>query len=128
MTYTYSTTSKGRLNTAHPDLNRLFMEAIKHRDVTIMCGHRGEAEQNAVYDAARSNVRWPDSKHNTLPSRAVDAGPWPLDWDDRDALMEFSGFILGLAAAMQIPVRSGAFWERPWDPLHFEMVEERDTP
>ena len=123
MAYHYGTTSKGWLNTCHPDLQRLFTEAIKHRDVTILCGHRGEDEQNAAEEAGRSNIRWPDGKHNQLPSRAVDAGPWPLDWDDRDALMEFSGFIVGLASAMEIPVRSGAFWKEPWDPLHFEIVE-----
>ena len=37
--------------------------------------------------------------------------------------MEFSGFILGLAAAMDIGVHSGAFWKKPWDPLHFEVIE-----
>ena len=122
MPYHYGATSKGRLNTCHPDLQRLFAEAIKHRDVTILCGHRGEEDQNAAHDAGRSNIRWPNGKHNKLPSRAVDAGPWPLDWDDRDALMEFSGFILGLAAAKGIKVRSGAFWKKPWDPLHFEII------
>ncbi len=123
MTYQYGTTSKERLNTCHSNLQRLLLEAIRHRDVTILCGHRPEDEQNAAADAGRSNLRWPDGKHNKLPSRAVDAGPWPLDWDDRDALMEFSGFILGLAAAMDIKVRSGALWKKPWDPLHFEIIE-----
>jgi hypothetical protein len=126
MTYHYGTISKGRLQTCHPGIVRVFDEAIRHRDVAILCGYRARGSQNKAFREGKSGLKWPQSKHNSLPSRAVDAGPYPLDWDDTDALMEFSGWVLGLADALGVPLESGAFWTTPFDPTHFQLTERKD--
>lgn len=45
----YSERSKKRLETCHEDLQKLFNEVIKHFDCTILCGHRGQEEQDKAF-------------------------------------------------------------------------------
>ena len=71
----FSQTSKARLSTAHPDLQRLFNEVVKHWDCTIVCGHRGKEEQDKAFAEGKSKVKWPNGRHNKLPSLAVDVMP-----------------------------------------------------
>lgn len=49
---------------------------IEVHDFSFLCGHRGEAEQNAYYDAGTSKVKYPNSKHNETPSLACDLCPY----------------------------------------------------
>ncbi len=42
----------------------------------------------------RSKIRWPDGKHNTVPSSAVDVTPYPVVWDDRERQFLFAGYVL----------------------------------
>jgi len=66
-----------------------------------------------------------------MPSLAVDAAPYPIDWNDRDRWMRFSGFVLGVARAYGVTLRWGGDWDRDWDVAdnrfndwpHFEIVE-----
>lgn len=89
MPYAFGLRSLQRLNTCHEDLQLLMMEALLDPecpcDFSITSGHRGKEEQNALYDAGRSKLRYPRSKHNELPSLAVDAVPYlpgsGLSWD-----------------------------------------------
>lgn len=131
--YAYGTTSRERLATCHPTLVRLFNEIIKHRDVTILCGHRGQTDQNIAYANGASTKQWPNSKHNSMPSIAVDAAPWPLTaehWNDREHWVAWGNYVVGFAAGMGIRVRSGIDWnmnhsgsdERFFDGPHFELV------
>ena len=51
--YKYSKTSRKRLDSCHPELQRLFNSLIEDYDVSIICGHRSKAEQDkAVADGA----------------------------------------------------------------------------
>ena len=86
----FGATSLGRLATCHPLLQTLFGRVIRRadlpHDLSVLCGHRGEAEQEAAYRAGRSRVRWPNSKHNRTPSHAVDVAPFlggAVSWDWR---------------------------------------------
>ena len=88
MGYRFSKRSLDRLGTCHPDLVKLMTEAILDpacpSDLTVLCGHRGEKEQNAAFDAGRSKLRYPRSKHNGFPSLAVDVAPYidgAVSWD-----------------------------------------------
>jgi len=45
-------------------------------DVTIVCGYRGEEEQNKAYTEKKSGLKFPQSKHNHAPSSAVDIAPY----------------------------------------------------
>ena len=111
----FSENSHRRLDECHPDLIRLFNEVIKHVDCSILCGHRGEADQQEAYLSGKSKLQWPKSKHNQTPSLAVDVMPYPIDWFDNPRILHFVGFVRGMAKAMDIPIRSGADWNGNFD-------------
>jgi peptidoglycan L-alanyl-D-glutamate endopeptidase CwlK len=103
---TFSATSKQRLETCDPRLQELLNEAIKHIDFVVLEGHRGEAAQNEAFRKGASKKRWPDGNHNSLPSKAVDIGPYfpevKVDWDDLIAFGRLMGFIQCLATQRDI--------------------------
>jgi len=129
----YSKKSKAILATCDERIQRVFNEVIKHFDCTITCGHRTKEEQDALYYATpkRTQVKWPNGKHNTKPSQAVDAVPCPVDWDDRERFTYFAGFVVATALSMGIALRWGGDWDsdtelddNKFDDLpHFEIVE-----
>ena len=130
----FSRSSTRRLETCDQRLQNLFMEVVRHHDCRILEGHRGEDAQNEAYHNGRSTLRWPNSKHNKLPSLAVDVAPYPVDWEDLDRFRVFAGFVLGVAAMMGIELRWGGDWDGDWDYSdqkfndmpHFELVRPPD--
>ena len=58
---------------------------IVDTDFSVICGHRGEKEQNEAYSTGNSKLKYPKSKHNSMPSMAVDIVPYPLDWKNIDS-------------------------------------------
>lgn len=76
----YGATSRARLATCHPLLIMLFERVIARpdlpHDLSVLCGHRGRAEQDAAFASGVSKLRWPKSKHNLTPSHAVDVAPY----------------------------------------------------
>jgi peptidoglycan LD-endopeptidase CwlK len=130
MSYKYSKSSLEKLYQCHPILQEVFNAVIKHVDTTIITGHRSKAEQNRLFDEGKSQLRYPKGKHNSLPSMAVDAAPYPIDWNDRERITLFAGFVLGLAAERGIKLRWGGDWnmnfetaDNNFDDLwHFELV------
>ena len=128
----FGRTSKKRLETCHPKLQKVMKEVIKHVDCTILCGHRGEKEQNEAVATGHSNVGWPNGRHNKYPSNAVDVAPWPLDWQDYERFTLFAGFVLGIAKSMDIELIWGNDWDGDFetkdtnlkDYPHFELKNE----
>jgi len=116
----FGTISQERLATCHPDLQRLFNEVIKHVDCQIICGHRGQAEQDAAVANGFSKVKWPNGNHNKTPSDAVDVMPYPVDWSDSRANIEhlnyFGGIVRGIAFMLGINVRWGHDWDKDGKP------------
>lgn len=116
----FSVASELQLNTCHPDLQRVLREAIKHFDFVVVEGHRGKAAQDAAYAKGFSQVRYPHGKHNSLPSRAVDIAPFPIDWSEkRAAHLRFAfmqGVVLACANQLGVKVRFGMDWNRNLDP------------
>jgi len=127
----YSENSRRKLGQCDQRLRDVFDEVIKHFDCTIVTGHRGKADQQAAFDADKSKVRWPDSRHNSIPSQAVDAAPYPIGWKDRERATYLAGVVMGIAATKGIGLRWGGDWDRDtevadnkFDDLwHFELVE-----
>ena len=128
---TFGNRSKKNLSEAHPDLQRLFEEVIKHYDCSVIEGHRPQSEQDTAFHSGKSKVKWPDSKHNKTPSMAVDVCPDPIDWNDKERFYHFGGFVKGMAASMGIKVRWGGDWDSDnlfndqtfHDLPHFELVK-----
>ena len=131
----FSKTSKARLATCHKDLQTIFEYAIRYFDCTIVCGHRTREKQEVAYAKGYSKVRFPNSKHNSLPSMAADVAPFPIEWDDLDRMRYFAGYVMGVAQILKDDgdikhsVRWGGDWDRDTevkdntfqDLVHFEL-------
>lgn len=133
--YHYGQTSLKRLETCHPDLQRLANELIKYMDVTVVFGHRGEQEQMQAYKTGKSTKTWPNSKHNQWPSVAIDLAPYDsrikgIPWKDHRKFYMMIGRVLVLAQQLDIPIRGGFDWDSDGDLddqtlidlPHFELI------
>jgi peptidoglycan L-alanyl-D-glutamate endopeptidase CwlK len=123
----FSKRSKDRLNTCHENLQILCNEVIKDFDFTVICGHRGEADQNRAYESGLSELKYPDSKHNTIPSLAVDIAPYSkmlkgIDWNDQSAFKELAACMKFNARKLGIRIRWGGEFSRLKDLVHFELI------
>lgn len=80
------------LNTLHPVLQILCNRVVEHYDITLLTGHRNKEDQNKAFHNGVSSKMWPESRHNTLPSMAVDPSPWPIPegWGDLDSKTPFA--------------------------------------
>lgn len=127
---TFGQQSQGVLATVDMRLRVVAFRAVETFDCSAVSGHRGEHEQNALFEAGRSHLRWPDSKHNVNPSRALDLAPYPIDWDDRDRFHYFAGFVMATAKGLGVPLVWGGDWDGDWevrdnhfdDLAHFEIA------
>ena len=103
--------SKERLATCDKRLQDVFNEVIKHVDCSVLEGNRNEERQNKLFDEGKTKVKFPDGRHNSSPSLAVDVTPYPVDWSDRERQTLFAGFVLGIANRMGITLRWGGDWD-----------------
>jgi len=125
----YSHKSTERLNSSHPDLQKLFNSVIKKFDNTILWGYRDKSAQDEAFKSGNSKVQFPKSKHNSLPSLAIDAAPYPIDWNDLDRFYHFAGYVRGMADILNIKIRWGGDWngnfdlkdQNFFDLAHFEL-------
>ena len=123
--------SKKRLKTCDEDLIFLFEEVVKYFDCSVLEGHRGKKLQNKYFKEGKSKLKFPEGNHNKKPSKAIDVAPYPIDWDDRERMTYFAGFVKGMASALGIPIRWGGDWnnntevkDNNFDDLpHFELRE-----
>jgi peptidoglycan L-alanyl-D-glutamate endopeptidase CwlK len=103
---------------------------VEHFDCSIIEGHRDEVRQKEMFETGRSQVQFPSSKHNSLPSLAADVMPYPIDFKDRERMHLFAGFVLATAKTLGIEIRWGGDWDRDTevadnrfdDLVHFELV------
>ena len=107
--------SKERLATCDDKLQVLFKEVIKYVDCSILEGHRSEGRQNALYKEGKTKVLYPRGRHNANPSRAADVVPYPIDWEDRERMTLFAGFVLGIASQMGLNIRWGGDWDQDFE-------------
>ena len=116
----YSKKSKERLSSCDKRLQDVFNEVIKYVDCSILEGHRSKERQNKLYDENRTKVKYPNGRHNSSPSKAVDVTPYPVDWKDRERQTLFAGFVLGIARGMDIRLRWGGDWD-----MDFQAMDNR---
>lgn len=122
MSFKFGKRSSKNLSEAHPDLQRIFNEVIKHHDCSVTEGTRTKEEQDYLERTGKSQLKWPNSKHNCSPSLAVDVVPYPIDWDDIPRFKNFCHFVKGVAAGMGIELVSGGLdWVNFKDYPHFEL-------
>jgi len=128
-------TSARRLRTCDPRLQLLCYDVIPWFDFAVTCGHRSHSEQAALYAKGRTEpgdvVTWAkpgQSKHNGLPSLAVDLAPWPIDWHDLDRFVELSRLMKLAAALRGIDLEWGGDWpRRKRDMPHYQVPVKADA-
>jgi hypothetical protein len=127
----FSEKSKIKLQSCDKELQRLFNKVVECYDCTILDGYRGEERQNELFSQGRSKVKFPNSKHNKYPSKAIDVAPYPVDWNDLRRFYHFAGYVRGVAENLGIRIRWGGDWDGDFeikdnnfnDLPHFELIE-----
>lgn len=112
--------SKKLLAEAHPDLQKVMNEAVKHFDFSVICGYRGKADQEKAFNEKRSKAHFGQSPHNFKPSRAVDITPFPLDWNDIPSFDAMGKVVMEAAKTVGVELTWGkefSFRDYP----HFEL-------
>ena len=118
---TFSKSSAEKLSTCDKRLQDLFAEVVKIQDCTVTCGFRGEKEQNDAYANGFSRQKFPNGKHNILPSLAVDVVPYPIDYSNIERLKAFALLVKDVADKMGIAVEAGADWADFTDYPHYQV-------
>lgn len=124
----FSKISAARLITCDYRLQKIFNEVIKTIDCCILEGYRPKNEQDKAFHDGKSEKKWPDSLHNRQPSLAVDAAPFPIDWNDKERFYLFAANVAAIAKRLGIGIRLGCDWngdgirnEKFIDLPHFEI-------
>lgn len=126
----FSKISKERLATCHPDLQTVCNELIKQYDFSVLEGRRGQCEQDEAYRKGKSQVKYPYSAHNKIPSLAVDIAPYPIDWDNisrfNEMIIRFDTIANMLRAEGVISSEFvyGGHWKSLKDWPHIEIKEK----
>jgi len=107
----FSKKSLNKLSTCRQELQDIFREVIKVYDCSILEGHRGQELQDKYFNEGKSKIKWPNGKHNKIPSEAVDVAPYPIDWNDSNRFFFLAGLVKGIASQMGHKIR----WGRNWD-------------
>lgn len=127
----FNSNSRKALDSSDPKLRTLFEEVGKVFNCSILCGFRNQEDQDNAFANGFSKTQWPNSKHNVYPSKAVDAGPYPIDWDEPRRFYFFAGYVKAVADKLGIKIRWGGDFnsdgdltnDRFVDLPHFELVE-----
>ena len=131
----FNALSLERLRTADQRLQDVFDEAIKTRDITILCAYRNQDEQHEAFITGKSQKEWPNSLHNTQPSLAVDFAPYfpqvKIDWEDIPAFALLAGYLIRIGESQGVKLRWGGDWSQDGrtrdenfkDLDHIEIVE-----
>lgn len=134
--YKFGSTSLARLESCDPKLQVIMRAAIAQGliDMTVTEGHRDQETQDRYFREGKSRVQFPNGKHNSRPSRAVDIAPYingKLSYDQRHCCY-MAGLIMGIARSLGVKLRWGGNWDQDGeivtdqafqDLVHFELVE-----
>lgn len=94
----FSQESMKELSTCHIDLQVIFFNVVRTFDCKVIEGYRNEERQNIAFQDGKSKLKYPDGKHNNLPSMAVDVAPSPIPaWSKIVDFVFFGGYVLGIA-------------------------------
>lgn len=113
----FGKTSQDKLNTCHPDLQRLMSEVIKFYDFTILEGERTLQQQQTYFKEGKSKLDGikKKSKHQSKPSLAVDIAPFPIDFNDTKRFYFLAGLVVAKAAELGIKITWGGSWNGSFD-------------
>ena len=106
-------------------------------DFGIVEGHRDQNQQDIYYMSDRSKVKWPNSKHNQMPSKAFDFVLWlngqpEVGDENKPSYYMAVGVFKAEAKRLGIDIRAGADWDGDFsttdqsfhDLMHIELLED----
>lgn len=129
----FSHLSKQRLEQCHPDLQILMNEVILQIDISILHGYRSPETQFEIFKKGRKLVdgKWiktgktftqldgfkKKSKHNSIPSLAVDVAPYPVNWKEIDRFKTTAIIIKQIYKTLKDAgkIESDIVWGGDWD-------------
>ena len=117
-----------RLTGCDPRLVDLFTRVGERRQVHIVQGPRTVEEEVVAIQTKHSQLKDPyNSLHVVGPNRplalAVDAGPWPLNWNDTDAFITLALVVKSCALELGVPLTWGGDWVTFKDYSHYQLKE-----
>ena len=135
----WSSRSQKQYDTLHPELQLVANIVLQIHNCSLLCGYRGEEEQNEAYYLGNSKLKYPESKHNSNPSMAMDLAPYikGQSYWDREQVLHFAGIVIAVAhimfeqGHMKYKLRWGGDWDSDnnfkehsfFDGIHFELVK-----
>lgn len=116
--YPYGATSEQNLSECTDSIQLVFREAARYRNISITCGHRSNEQQAIEFAEGTTKLGPGESEHNKIPSRAVDAIPYPTtaeDWENREYWVEWTSWLKGFASGLGVTLISGFDWDNDYD-------------
>jgi len=112
--YRFGRTSLSRLETVHPDMQRVAHRAMSMQimDFSITEGARSFERQRRLVSMGRSKTL--NSKHLKQSdgwSHAFDVAPYPIDYKDHGRFYILNGIIRAAAIVEGVNIRTGADWD-----------------
>lgn len=126
--YPFGKRSLAERKTLHPDLQKVVDEASKEINISLLCGHRGKEDQDKAYSSGKSKLQWPNSRHNSFPSEAVDIAPFPLNWQNIKSFKDMAEKVKEAAERVQVEIEWGGDWEHFRDYPHFQLKRKAKGP
>lgn len=125
MTFSFSSRSKERLSTVHPDLQKVIEAAITNSpfDFGITQGIRTKEEQQKLFNEGKSQTL--NSRH--LTGKAVDIAVFidgKITWDFEKYKI-VADHIKSVAKELDIPIVWGGDWVSFKDGPHFELNKSK---
>jgi peptidoglycan L-alanyl-D-glutamate endopeptidase CwlK len=111
-----------RLSQCDSRLQQIAHKLIQEFDFVVLCGHRNKEDQEKAEREGHSREHWPHSKHNTLPSIAMDIAPeHPIDWNNLHRFNDMLDRVERIAKELGIVVRLGRNMPHLKDYPHVEI-------
>ena len=113
MAFVFGKKSLERLDQCDVRLQALCKKMLERSDfdMTVTCGHRGKEEQEKAFKEGKSKAHFGQSKHNSLPSKAVDICPYPINWDTNDIRWhKMVALAYDTASLLGFRIKCGAFF------------------
>ncbi len=122
----FSSQSRERLDTCDPRIVSIMEEVIKKYDFSVIWGHRGKEEQDHFFKEGFSQRPWPKSRHNKLPSKAIDIVPYPTMYESIPEFNRLATYVFAEANKQGIVLVWGGHWINFKDYAHWELVDNED--
>mgnify|MGYP003652300564 FL=1 len=132
----YGRTSQRRLDTCHEEFKVVMPLVIAqlpytYMDITIVdcgiiCGERGEDEQEEAYRLGNSKAKFGESPPNTYPSNACDTLPMAEGkyvWDNKELHKVYAKLVMDTAWSQGFKWKWGGDFSSFYDGPHFERIE-----